>query len=292
VKPDLVCRSPAGRRYLLKATYRVLTATVFLVPAFLISSCDDSKVPSEPADQAGVDGIDAPSFTTVGFGSKWHDPHIKGPKVRTFTNNFFLSEACQPSEKRFGSQDGAEIRLIFTGFGPTASEIGSFEDICDVGVYPAEQKIRGKLLTAVKELDFSYAGGGVGTPRMRIPIDCDAVVIGITEECATTDGIMEAYAYIDARGCNDGDANVGVVNAEDQKYCRVEYLGYYYDNWQQFVDAHSGGRVARKVLDVPAEALVDARTSVILGPEVPELVVAQVPGEVSAHYLIWMVDVR
>jgi hypothetical protein len=281
----------------LKATCRVLTATAFLLlPAFLISSCDDKNpTPVGPSDDPTISDIEAPSFTTVGFGSKWHDPHIKGPKVRTFTNNPAGFLGCQTSEKRFKSEDGAELKVTIGEEELTSAEVTSAEDFCDAGVYPVDQKIRGKLLTAVKELDFSYAGGDEnGAPQMRIPIDCDAVEQGEVEECPTTDGTMEFYAYIDARTCNDGDANVGVVNAEDKEYCTVEYNGYYYDSWQLFVDAHSNGRVARKLQDLFTDELVDARTSVVLSPLFQFLpgTPQEGPIEPSPHYLIWMVDVR
>ena len=269
----------------MKTAYRVLTATAFLLPAFLIGSCDDkNSTPVGLSDDPAITGIEAPSLTTVGFGSRWHDPHIKGPKVRYFINDFVCPGAIQA--KRFRSEDGAELstqNLIQTR---AAEGAGSFEDLCAVGVYPVEQKIRGKLLTAVKELDFSYAGGDEsGAPQMRIPIDCvNAAGTSGVYPCAT-DGVMDAYAYIDARTCHDGDANVGVVNAEDQEDCVVRYLGYAYYDWHAFVDAHPGGRVARKLVDFSQEArpLVDARTSVVLSPFLTDA---------AAHYLIWMIDVR
>jgi hypothetical protein len=282
----------------LKGMYRVLTATVFLVPALLLSSCDDqNSTPVSPSDDPTVSDIEAPSFTSVGFGSKWHDPHIKGPKVRIFTNNF-LGAGCEAKAKRFGSQDGAELEVTFTLPGFRSTEFTSKEDRCDAGVYPVDQRIRGKKLGQVKELDFSYAGGDeAGAPRMRIPIDeCrveDLTTTAVTPGC-TTDGTMELYAYIDVRTCNDGDANVGVVNGEDSPACEVEYDDVSYDNWNDFASTHSDWRIARKVRDVspfPAPpVLVDALTSVVLSPffQLDD----GTSNELSPHYLIWMVDVR
>jgi hypothetical protein len=268
----------------LKTTYRVLTASAFLLPAFLISSCDDkNSTPVAPSDDPTVTGIEAPSLTTVGFGSRWHDPHIKGPKVRYFINDFACPGTIQA--KRFKSEDGAELSTQNIQ-ALQAAEVGSLEDFCAVGVYPVDQKIRGKLLTSVKELDFSYAGGDAsGAPQMRIPIDCGGDARGISEQCTTTDGVMDAYAYIDAQTCHDGDAYVGVVNAEDSEDCVVRYLGYDYYDWHAFVDAHPNGRVARKLVDFSQEGqpLVDARTSVVLSPFLTDA---------AAHYLIWMIDVR
>lgn len=270
----------------MKASYRVLTATVLLLPAFLISSCDDkSATPVSPTDDPSTE-IDAPSLTTVGFGSRWHDPHIKGPKVRYFINNI-IGEGCETDASRFRSQDGAEVRVALVG--TQSADLGGFEDFCDVGVYPVDQKIRGKKLSDVKELDFSYAGGDEhGAPRMRIPIDCINATGTSGPYPCSTDGSSEGFAYIDARTCNDGDANVGVVNAEDKEYCPVTFGGYVYDSWQDFVDAHPYGRVARTGLDGGP-----ALTSVVLSPifQFIEPVPAQEP-EFSPHYLIWMIDVR
>jgi hypothetical protein len=156
----------------------LLLCTALLVPAALLS-CDDNRVPTEPVNEPSTDGIDVPSLTVVGFGSKWHDPHIKGPKLRTFTNvnlelvgTISVSAVCTPEAKRFGSTDGAELRVTISFTDITSTELTAFEDRCNAGVYPVDQKIKGKKLRQVKELDFSYAGGGqFGAPSMRIPID-------------------------------------------------------------------------------------------------------------------------
>ena len=58
----------------------VILGTALLLPMTLLS-CDDSKVPTEAAVNDPADGIDVPSLTTVGFGSKWHDPHIDGVTI-------------------------------------------------------------------------------------------------------------------------------------------------------------------------------------------------------------------
>jgi hypothetical protein len=297
---------------------RVLTATAFLVPVLLISSCDDkNSTPVGPSDDPATTDLASPSFTTVGFGSKWHDPHLKGPKVRTFTNNYLAqvspNVACDAAEKRFGSQDGAELRVTASLIGIGSTEITSEEDICDAGVYPVDQKIRGKQIGQVKELDFSYAGGGeFGGPTMRIPIDeCLEVSPDVStastpsrQPCGDisfqfTDGIMEEYAYISAETCNDGDANVGTVAGEDTDECVVRYSGTEYPNWPAFVEAHPDYRVAKKARDLSvllplstAEELplVDARTSVVISPFLNPRA-AEVPS-LSSHYLVWMVDVR
>ena len=60
----------------------LMLSSVLAIPALLLplASCDDSKsAPTEPtATDPSSDGIDAPSLTTVGFGSKWHDPAYQG----------------------------------------------------------------------------------------------------------------------------------------------------------------------------------------------------------------------
>jgi hypothetical protein len=222
----------------------LLLSSVLVIPALLLplASCDDSKTPTEPAVGQPTDNIDTPSFTTVGFGSFWHDPHIKGAKIRTFAGPTDApGSGCTGEAKRFRSQDGAEVRTDDT----------SPEGSCSyAGIYPADQKLRGKLLTSVRELDFSYAGGNPqgGSPRWSIPIDCvqSPEYVGVVEVTpCTTDGVREQYAFADAVTCNDGDANVGTLNGEDQENCPWTYLGVTYPNWAAFVAAYPGGRIAK-----------------------------------------------
>jgi hypothetical protein len=263
----------------------LMLSSVLAIPALLLplASCDDSKAPTEPtATDPNSDGIDAPSFTTVGFGSKWHDPHIKGPKVRTFdgTTDTKTGDAgnCGPgdppgppacdyggSAKRFSSQDGAEINTL--GFQNVNGAYG--------GIYPAENKIKGKLLGSVKELDFSYAGGGPigGSPRFSIPIDeCKITEVGaVGEYPCTTDGNWDYFVFADvtdASGCNDGDGFVGVLNGEDDETCTWYERGTIpFPNWKAFAAAHPNDRIARNT---------------------PPFVIVDQPG----HYLLFKLDLR
>jgi hypothetical protein len=151
---------------------------------------------------------------------------------------------CQRFEP---TQDGAEINTTVQG--PN----GAY-----AGVTPTPYYIRGRLLTGVVNLNFSYAGGPHvgGAPRLSIPIDE-----------APTDGKWDAFAFLDAPGCNDGDEFVGQVEGRPDKTCNVNYRGVDYPNWAAFVTAHPGARVA-----------TDAVTFIII--------------DQSAHYLIWRVQIN
>jgi hypothetical protein len=254
----------------------LLLSSVLALPALLLplASCDDSKVPSEPAVDEPADNVDAPSFTVVGFGSFWHDPHIKGAKLRTFAGPTDApGSGCTGQANRFRSQDGAEVRTDVT--------VGSDPVPCSyAGVYPADQKLRGKLLAKVAELDFSYAGGAAqgGSPRWSIPIDeCLVTQEGApgTPYPCKTDGVREEYAFADAINCNDGDTNVGTLNGEDQEACLWTYKGVSYPNWAAFVAAYPGAKVARKEIGGTSDAfyfvIIDR------GP---------------SHYLLFKVDAR
>jgi hypothetical protein len=258
----------------------LILSAALAIPAMLLplASCDDSKAPTETAiDEPAVDGIDSPSFTTVGFGSFWHDPHIKGAKVRVFdgTTDTEKGESgdcggspCQygGNTKRFRSTDGAEVNTL----GSTAKD-GAYG-----GIYAAENKIKGKLVGRVSELDFSYAGGGPtgGSPRFSIPIDkCEVANgdVGIAPAPCTTDGDWDYFIFADvteSSGCNDGDGFVGVLNGEDDETCTWYEGGTIpHANWQAFVAAHPKDRIARNA--------------------VPFVIVDQ-PG----HYLLFMLDIR
>ena len=256
----------------------VILGTALLLPMTLLS-CDDSKVPSEPVDDASAGGLDAPSFTTVGFGSRWHDPHIVGATIYVFSGSEDtkngVSGDCEPGveirlcdyggvAKRFRSKDGAEVNTL--GF---QKEDGSY-----AGIYGKRNLIAGKLLTRVKELDFSYAGGppGGGSPRFSIPIDDDLPipyddVVPIVQVLDPIDGATDGYAFIDANGCGDGDSYVGVINAEDADRCLVNYKSVDYTSWTDFETQHPTWRIAT---DAVPFAIVDQ------------------PG----HYLLFKWDVR
>lgn len=233
----------------------LLLSSVLAIPALLLplASCDDSKSPTEPT----VENQAAPELLTAP--SRLHDARSQtGQRLRCFdgvSEGTIYGGKC----KLFRLRDGGEINAI-----------DDDPDGAYAGVYPSENKIKGKLLTSVHELDFSYAGGPHqgGVPRLSIPIDCvQEVGETVTPYPCATDGTTEHYAFIDAPGCNDGDEFVGTVEGDDNPKCNVNYNSVDYPNWAAFMAAHPGGRIAR-----------DAVTFII--------------ADQPAHYIIWKVDIR
>jgi len=90
----------------------------------------------------------------------------------------------------------------------------------------AQDRLKGKKLTAIDRLDFFFAGGPPigGAPRLSIPIDeCDLEHTvstttnsgsGCPAGSSQTDSDFDDFAFIDALGCNDGDAFVGALRGE------------------------------------------------------------------------------
>jgi len=139
--------------------------------------------------------------------------------------------------------DGAEINTTVQG--PN----GSY-----AGVTQNTNYIKGRLLTGVVNLNFSYAGGPHqgGVPRLSIPID---------DVGGVTDGKWDYFAFMDAPGCNDGDEFVGRVEGKTDATCDVNANGVDYPNWNAFVAAHPGARVATNavtfiIIDQPAHYIV------------------------------------
>jgi hypothetical protein len=124
------------------------------------------------------------------------------------------------------------------------------------GVY-IPSNLGGKLLSDVNKLSFDYSGTGAagGSPRISLPIDENG------------DGTTEAYAYIDTQGCNNGDANVGTLDAINDPTCTAWYNNVSYENWAAFVTANPTYRIAKDALtfiivDAPANFTI---TNVQLG---------------------------
>lgn len=244
----------------------VILGTALLLPMTLLS-CDDSKAPTEVAVDDPAE-TDLPSLTTVGFGSRYHDPHIVGATVYCFSGNEDDPIAYNGDCKRFKSKDGVEVNTIDGDELPSNAY---------AGFYGKKNLIAGKLVGRVKELDFAYAGGGPsgGSPRFSIPIDeClpeDGYVGDVTVEPCTTDGKWDQFIFADvteSSGCNDGDGFVGILNGEDDETC-IWYLGgtIPFANWAAFAAAHPDWRIAT---DTPPFAIVDQ----------------------PAHYLLFKWDVR
>lgn len=100
------------------------------------------------------------------------------------------------------------------------------------GVY-IPSNLGGRLLSDINKLSFDYSGSGAagGSPRITLPIDENG------------DGALEAYAYIDTQGCNNGGANVGTLDAINDATCTISY-GANYENWTAFVTANPAYRVS------------------------------------------------
>ncbi|HEV7365588.1 MAG TPA: hypothetical protein VGN76_07055 [Gemmatimonadales bacterium] len=257
----------------------LLLSSVLAIPALLLplASCDDSKTPLEPTVSD-----EAPDLSVASTRNN-HDPRSQaGPQVKVFdgTTDTKNGDAglCGPggtppacvyggTSKRNRTKDGAEINTMVN---QTDGAYG--------GLYPSVNKIKGKLLTQVHELDFSYAGGPHvgGVPRLSIPIDCvqDAEYVGAVAATCATDGNYDHFAFIDAPGCNDGDEFVGTVEADDNPNCNVNYNSVDYPNWNAFMTAHPGARIARD--------------------QITFIIVDRAGGDnnFGAHYIIWKVDIR
>jgi hypothetical protein len=244
----------------------LLLCTALLLPMTLLS-CDDSTTPTDVSvDDA--EPADLPSLTTVGFGSRYHDPHISGATVLCFSGNEDDPITYNGDCKRFKSKDGVEVNTIDDDELPSNAY---------AGFYGKKNIIAGKLVGKVKELDFAYAGGGPsgGSPRFSIPIDACKVAddyVGTVEyPPCTTDGHWDFFIFADvteSSGCNDGDGFVGILNGEDDETCTWYLDGTIpYANWAAFVAAHPNWRIAT---DTPPFAIVDQ------------------PG----HYLLFKWDVR
>ena len=133
-----------------------------------------------------------------------------------------------------GTEDGgANGTCTLTGGGAVIDTTDGNTNPNDnyAGVYVGNSKLEGLLIGDVEKLSFSYAGSPVvgGSPRFSIPIDEDG------------DGTTEAYAFVDAVGCNDGQ---GTVDAIGDASCLVSYGGVTYANWEAFATAKPAYRIA------------------------------------------------
>jgi hypothetical protein len=106
------------------------------------------------------------------------------------------------------------------------------------GVYISNTNLDGKLLVDVNKLSFDYYGSGAsgGSPRISIPID------------ENNDGSTEAYAFIDTLSCNNGDANMGTLDAINDSTCVVAYESTTYINWEAFAAENPTYRIASDAL--------------------------------------------
>jgi len=95
------------------------------------------------------------------------------------------------------------------------------------------ESVYGALLSDIDRLSFTYEGTPLaGSPRFSIPID------------ENNDGFTEAFAFVSALGCNNGNGRVDVIK---DNTCLVFYApdgvaGH--ANWAAFVAAHPTYEVA------------------------------------------------
>lgn len=120
------------------------------------------------------------------------------------------------------------------------------------GVY-IPSNLGGRALADVNKLSFSYDGSGAagGSPRISLPIDIDN---DGTIDDINSDGYAD-YAFVDTMGCNDGDANLGTLDAINDATCTIWYNNVSYANWAAFVAANPAYRIAS---DATTFIIVDA----------------------------------
>jgi hypothetical protein len=171
--------------------------------------------------------------------------------------------------------------ISYTWANHRGCEINTFSGADDpdglaAGAFPTSRTpYSGKLLTAMKQITFFYAGGPAvgGAPRFNIPIDeCESTASGITAQndtCApgtATDGFFDGMLFADPNGCNDGDPYVGRVRVVQDVSCLLFYSGdgLTYPNFHAFKVAYPGARIATKFSaadtgtgsDEPADILI------------------------------------
>ena len=227
----------------------VILGTALLLPVTLLS-CDDSgsETPTEATDEAAVDNPNLNQSSA-------------GEKIKCFsgTEDGGFNGLCQ---KLSNIKNGANVATFDEDVDPNNSY---------AGIYPAKSRIKGKLLSRVKEIEFHYAGGPPtgGAPRLSIAIDeCLGGYEGTTAPACTTDGNYDSFAFIDANGCNKSDpdpyvdnAFVGEVDPGDDDTCLVFHNGVSYPNWEAFVAANSYDRIAKDqetfvIIDQPGHYLL------------------------------------
>ncbi|HEY8258911.1 MAG TPA: hypothetical protein VIG08_14730 [Gemmatimonadales bacterium] len=265
---------------------RIVYSSALIVPALLLVSCNDTAdvpaSPSTPGSQLStptpavhrlnLKSLRVPKVSAAEFaaavkedaanssvtiettGDKApHDPTIAGQTVQCIDGDEgtgipgFHGEAT-----KFRTNKGCELNTVDGDADPNNNA---------AYVVTTQNKLSGKKLTQVQQLNFYYAGGPAigGNPRLSIPIDEDgdgSFEFGFTP----TD---EQYAFIDALGCNDGDAYVGVVKGDDDPVCNVNYKGVDYPTFSAFEAAFTNGRIARNAdaatfiaLDQPTHYLI------------------------------------
>lgn len=183
--------------------------TVAIAAATLITSACSESLPTEAISDA------APSY------AKNPNADASGNKLQCF----------QGQGDGYGSH--GTCTLIDNGATLFTTDNDGIPHNNYAGVY-VPSNLGGRLLSDVNKLSFDYDGTGAagGSPRISLPIDENG------------DGDMEAYAYIDTMGCNDGNANSGTLDAINDATCTIWYNNMSYQNWAAFVTANPTYRIA------------------------------------------------
>lgn len=171
-----------------------------------------------------------------------HDPTVVGQQVQCISGAEGTGDPTFHGEaKRFRNNKGCELNT--TDGAPLNAAF----------VVTTHNSLSNKKLTQVQQLDFYYAGGppAGGSPRLSIPIDENGDGTWDFQGGAGTEG----FAFIDALGCNDGDAYVGAVKGDDDPTCNVNYESVDYPTFSAFEAAFPGGRIAKNSQAAPFIAM-------------------------------------
>jgi hypothetical protein len=264
--------------------------------AFVAVSCKEDgnsnpvepQVPNTPQVSSKVSGksIQIPLAKVAGIASRMsglvtaqvtgpapHDPvAVQGVPLTCFSG----TDVGPPFPGIYGG-------VSYTWANHRGCEINTFSGQDDpdglaAGAFPTSRTpYTGRLLTAMRQITFFYAGGPEvgGAPRFNIPIDeCEptgasAVTTQNSGGCEpgfATDGFYDGMLFADPNGCNDGDPFVGRVRVVQDPTCLLSYNkdGSTYANFSEFKKTHPGARIARKFSatdtgtgqDEPADILI------------------------------------
>ena len=184
--------------------------------AWLGAACERTDTPAEPAHRPAFDRSADDHHDDVDH----HDE--KGDKILCFdgTTDGGFNGVCKLTAR------GADLNTFDGDDNPNNNY---------AGVFPKKNRLAGVKLSKVKELSFSYAGGPPtgGSPRFSIAIDADG------------DGTLDAFAFVDVNGCNDGDGFVGTLDVIHDQTCTISYATETHSNWAAFAAAHPTARIAR-----------------------------------------------
>jgi hypothetical protein len=155
-------------------------------------------------------------------------------------------KSTAPGQNKLQCFDGVSDNIGFSGTctlkakgakGPATLDLSSSNPNGDyAGVYTLESTLYGQDLDDVTQMSYHYTASidpQPGNLSYNIPIDTDADVNGDTE----------FYLFVDAFYCPGVDGVVDIVNDPN---CGVWENGtIFYANWDAFVAAHPGAKIAQ-----------------------------------------------